>query len=300
RDGRLGDRAARRPAGRRLGPVAGAVPPADLRGDPALRSGLRRGHGRLRAGVRGPARGRPRAAALLRRATDPQRPLLHLAGHRRPPPHDRLVPPSRRPASTLGPGGAPAAPAAPHLRAGVLRAPQQRRGVRTAPRPRGAGSPVRPVLERATRDAQGGDSGAPWAGAARARSAAGARTAARRTAVRPPRPLASSASQIPRLSTAGYTGHSARCGEAWSRPAFTQETCSNPPAAVRLKGRAETSTVPTRTLRRPNARRAHEVRIRTRRAAARARPGELPRRLDQRAHPAGPAGAARFAARNRR
>src|SRR5437763_1312659 len=112
----------------------------------------------------------------------------------------------------------------------------------------------------------------------------------------PPLPPAFSASRIRRPSTAGYTAHSARCGEAWSRPAFTQETCSNPPAAVRLKERAETSTLPTRTLRRLQARRVHEVRIRTRRAAARARPGQLPRRLDQRAHPTGPPRSARFAA----
>src|SRR5213076_2131029 len=110
------------------------------------------------------------------------------------------------------------------------------------------------------------------------------------------RPAAFSASRIRRPSTAGYTAHSARCGEAWSRPAFTQETCSNPPAAVRLKERAETSTLPTRTLRRLQARRVHEVRIRTRRAAARARPGQLPRRLDQRAQPTGPPRSARFAA----
>src|SRR5204862_8352880 len=85
-------------------------------------------------------------------------------------------------------------------------------------------------------------------------------------------------------------------GARFSTWLVTQETCSNPPAAVRLKERAETSTVPTRTLRRLQARRVHEVRIRTRRAAARARPGQLPRRLDQRAHPAGPPRSARFAA----
>src|SRR3989442_13533881 len=112
-------------------------------------------------------------------------------------------------------------------------------------------------------------------------------------AVRRPRLLASSASRIPRPSTTGYTGHSALCGNAWTGPGFTQETCSNPPAAVRLTTRAELTTVHRAvsrcdwcgrslyddgSLQQAMGSRHHEL--------GRAHPDVLPRRLDRHAHPA--------------
>src|SRR5881628_592747 len=48
-----------------------------------------------------PARRRPAAAAHLRGAAGPPRPLLHLARHRRTPSHGRLVPPPRRSSPAL-------------------------------------------------------------------------------------------------------------------------------------------------------------------------------------------------------
>src|SRR5438034_2903365 len=128
-DGRLGRRAAGGQAGIRVGPVPRSLPPPHLLGDPPLRPGLRRRHGRVRAGVRSPARRRSATAPLLCRPDRSPCPLLHLARPRRPPPPDRLVPPPRRPASHLDGGRTLTTAATSHLRARLLGPAQPRRGV---------------------------------------------------------------------------------------------------------------------------------------------------------------------------